>query len=144
VVNFDVVRAQKEYYQKYVALKESGTVLDESQEAILFTKILQMQTVYDIRSIVFCSDDEFYVSKTPTGYAITGFYELNSNNGTRIRKPFNVTVCKNQGLWYPSVQYVAADTKSGSNFIILWILLSLGCTFMGIVMYFLISVEIGF
>lgn len=137
---FDVVKAQEEFTREYSNLRNSVEGIDDTQEAILFAKILLKQKTYTNENIIFCSDNEFYVAKNPAGFAITGYYTL----GCSSKKiPFNITVCKYHGLWYPSKEYVAADTKSCSGSILIWILLSLGCTLMGILMYFLISAAIG-
>ena len=136
---YNIQQAQKEYNEEIVLLKNSGTYLSEAQEAICFAKILIKQTTYSRENIVFCNDSEFFVSKTPTGYDVVGYYIRNI--GTK--NPFTVTVCKINNLWYPSKKYIAADTKSCSNSILLWVLLSLGWTLMGILMYFLMSAAIG-
>lgn len=136
---YNVQNAQKEYSEKITEFKENGIELSESQQAIIFAKMLVKQTVYSVADTEFCNDNEIYVSKTPTGYDVVGYYI----DYLGKRCPFNITVCKINELWYPSRRYIAADTKSCSGYILLWILISLGCTLMGILMYFLMSAAIG-
>lgn len=134
--NSYIQQAQYEFSNELKALKENGIDLNEKQKAILFTKSLIRQTR---GNVTFCNDNEFFASKTPTGYDVVGFYFDQQWQKT----PFSITVCEQNGLWYPSKRYVAADTKSCSGSVLLWILLSLGCTLMGILMYFIISAAVG-
>ena len=136
---YNIQQAHEEYNKEIVLLKNSGTTLSEVQEAICFAKILIKQRTFSRENIVFCNDSELFVSKSPTGYDVVGYYI--KTPGTK--NPFTVTVCKINNLWYPSKKYIAADTKSCSGSILLWVLLSLGCTLMGILMYFLMSAAIG-
>ena len=138
MADYLVEQAQNTYNSEFTALQSNGTVLSEPQQASLFAKILIKQTDHPNANILFCSDSELFVSKTPTGYDVVGYYLYNSE-----KKPFSITVCKINDLWYPSKRHVAADTKSCSSSIALWILLTLGCTLMGILMYYLISAAIG-
>ena len=137
--DYNIHQAQKEYSDEIRKYKENSIELNEKQQAILFAKILIKQTNYSNANIVFCNDNELFVSKTPTGYDVVGFYI----NYQGTKNPFNLTVCKVNELWYPSKRYIAADTKSCSASILSWILLSLGCTLMGILMYYLLSAAIG-
>lgn len=139
MTEYNVSQAQKEYLNKVIELKNNQIVINEKQEAILFAKILVKQTIYSNENMSFCGDNELFVSKTPTGYDVVGYYIINQG----IKKPFNITVCKVNELWYPSKRYIAADTKSCSGSILLWVLLSIGCTLMGILMYYLMSAAIG-
>ena len=136
---YNVEQAQKEYASEMKEHTENSVAFCEKQQAALFAKILIKQTIYSKEHLVFCEDNELFVSKTPTGYDVVGFYI----DHTGIKNPFSITVCKINELWYPSKRYVAADTKSCSGSILLWILLSLGCTLMGILMYYLMSAAIG-
>ena len=113
--------------------------ITEAREAVLFAKAMHFQQ-FGANNIVFCNDNEFFVSQTPTGYAVAGYYQY--PNG--YRASFNVTVKKQNGFWSPAASYVAPDTKSGSSFIWLWILLMFGCTMFGIIMYYVMSAAIGF
>lgn len=136
---YNIQQAQKEYNDEMILLENNGIELNEYQEAACFAKILIKQTVYSYENLVFCKDNELFISKTPTGYDVVGYYIGHKET----KNPFNVTVCKVNNLWYPSKKYIAADTKSCSSSILLWVLLSLGCTLMGILMYFLMSAAIG-
>ncbi len=138
--NYNVPAAQNIYLQM---LSQQTTPLSEAQEAVLFAKALQYQDIYYPNSVYFCSDNEFYVSPNPNGYAVTGYYDTMYQNGTSQRTPFSVTVRKTNGYWYPVKNYVGADTKTGSNFIITWILLMLGCTLVGLISYFALTAAIG-
>lgn len=131
----NIAQAQSDFAAE-ISQIEAGS-LHEEQEAIIFAKILIRQQIYNSHMITFCRDNEIFVSKSPAGYAITGYY---LSEGKKI--PFQITVCKINGLWYPAKQYDAPDTKSCSGYIGLWVLISLGCTLMGIVMYFLISAAV--
>ena len=135
---YNIQQAHKEFLNELERFKNNQIEFDEKQEAILFAKILIKQTVY-LNNVLFCSDNELFISKTPTGYDVVGYYV--SNQG--IKKPFNITVCKINELWYPSKRYIAADTKSCSGSILLWVLISIGCSLMGILMYYLMSAAIG-
>ncbi len=139
--NYNIPTAQNIYMQM---LSQYSYPLNDSQQALLFAKALQYQNGASPSNIVFAADNEFFVSQTPTGYAVTGYYDILSQGGVRNRVPFNVTVQKVNGMWYPSSNYVAADTKSGSNFIATWILLSVGCGIIGLASYFILSAIIGF
>ncbi len=130
---YNIPQAQKDFFFS------GGENLTEEQQAVLFAKILISQSAYGNGFLTFCNDNELFVSKTPTGFDVVGFY-LNSYNN---KIPFTITVCKIKNLWYPSKKYVSADTKSCSGSILLWVLLSLGCTLMGILMYYLMSAAIG-
>ncbi len=138
MAEYNIQQAQYEYYSEISRLNQAGIFLNESQEAVIFAKILVRQTTYSNEYITFCTDNEMYVSKTPTGYDVVGYYI--DNRGTR--QPFNTTVCKVNGQWYPAKRYVAADTKSCSSVIVLWILLMLGCSVGGVLMYYFISAMI--
>lgn len=137
VAGYNIPQAQKDLFDAYTAKRQQGITMDESQVAVLYAKILIQQTNRNISS--FCADNELYIAKNPSGYAITGYYL----DGSGKRVPFQLTVCNQNGAWYPAKNYVAADTKSGSNFILLWLLLMLGCTAFGIIMYFIISAAVG-
>ncbi|MBQ2940992.1 MAG: hypothetical protein IJD97_02020 [Clostridia bacterium] len=139
MTEYEVQQVQKKYGDQIAILKNSNVELNEKQQATLFAKLLVKQTTYSDEDIVFCDDNELFISKTPTGCDVVGYYKTSA--GTK--SPFNVTVCKINGIWYPSKRYVAADTKSCSSYIFLWFLISLGCTLMGILMYYLISASIG-
>lgn len=132
----NVERAQSDFAAE-ISRFSVGNLIEE-QEAIIFAKILVKQRIFNPQTITFCTDNEIFVSKSPIGYAITGYY---LSEGKKV--PFQITVTKTTGLWYPSKQYVSPDTKSCSGYIGLWILISLGCTLMGILMYFLISAAVG-
>ena len=136
---YNVGQAQTDYYNELEYLRSRGIILDENQQAVVFAKILVRQTAYGNPNVTFCSDNELFVSKTLTGYDVVGYYI----DYTGARKPFNVTVCKIENFWYPSKRYVGADTKSCSGSILLWILLMLGCSLAGILMYFIMSSAIG-
>ncbi len=138
MTGYNVQQAQNEYLNELTKLKNNQIELNESQEAMLFAKILVKQTIYSKEEVVFCSDSELFVSKTLTGYDVVGYYMYQGN-----KRPFNITVCKVNEAWYPSKRYVGADTKSCSSSILLWVLLSVGCTLMGILMYYLMSAAIG-
>ena len=142
--HFDLVKAQKQFNEMYESLKSSCGTVSESQEAILFAKALQLQTAQSPDHVKFCSEGEFFVSSTLTGYAVTGYYDVCSPSGKCTRTPFNITVRKIDGVWYPSVKYVGADTRSGSNFIAMWLLISIGCTLVGLISYFIMKAAIGF
>ena len=137
MANYNIPQAQKELYDAYMAQKQQGIVLNESQLAALYAKILIRQTNRD--AVTFCADNELFIAKNPVGYAITG-YSLDANGK---KMPFQITVCNQDGAWRPAKDYVAADTKRGSNFILLWILLMAGCTIFGLIMYFIISAAVG-
>lgn len=139
--NYNVPAAQNIYMQM---LSQYNYPLNDSQQALLFAKALQYQNGVDPSNMIFATDNEFFVSFTPTGYAVTGYYDVVYPNGMRNRVPFNVTVQKVNGMWYPSTAYVAADTKRGSNFIATWLLLMLGCGIIGLASYFVLSAIIGF
>lgn len=142
MTNVSVSQLQETFNNEYILLKNKGIILNEEKEALLFAKILIRQRIYTNRNITYCADNEFFVSKNPAGYAVTGYYTFD-DDPSKKRNPFSLTVSKVNGLWYPSTEYVAADTKTGSSAIIIWILLSLGCTLMGILTYFIISAVIG-
>ena len=136
---YNVRQAQEEYARTIKTFKQDRNEPEEGQQAICFAKILIRQTVYPKEGVVFCRDNELFLSKTPAGYDVVGYFI----DASGAKRPFSVSVCKINGLWYPAKQYVAPDTKSCSASILLWILLSIGCTLMGILMYYLISVSIG-
>lgn len=142
MANFDLLRARSDFQYNCTMLRNQGIVLDEKGEALLFAKLLQLQISPDPANTTFCSDAEFYVNLTPTGYAVAGYYTLNGQNPSQ-RHPFQITVSKNNGFWGLASAYVAPDTKTGSNFLLTWVLLMLGCTFFGILMYFIISAAVG-
>ena len=137
--SYNIQLAQQAYAKELSELKCAGNALSESQEALLFSKILVKQADHSNKHITFCRDSEMFVSKTPTGYDVVGYYIDGEGN----KSPFSLTVCKVDALWYLSQRRVAADTKSCSSYIILWVLLSVGCTLMGIIMFYLISASIG-
>ena len=137
MADYNIPQAQKELYDWYKARQAEGTMVQESQVAAAFAKILIRQTNRNVAS--FCADNELYIAKNPTGYAVTGYYL----DGASKKVPFQISVCNQNGAWQPARKYVAADTKSGSSFILLWVLLCLGCTLMGVVMYFIISAMVG-
>lgn len=142
-MNYDLARAQSELEKEIIWHEKQGLVLDESKMAVIYAKALINQQIYANGEIAFCKDNEFYVSKNPAGYAITGYYIIQNRNATILKKPFNITVCNMNGQWCPAQTYVAADTKSCSGQIALWFLISVGCTLMGILMYYIISAAIG-
>ena len=137
MANYNVPQAQKELYDAYVAKRQQGVTLDEPQVAAMFAKILVRQTSRNVAS--FCADKELYIAKNPTGYEVTGYYL----DGSGKRVPFQMPVCNKEGAWYPAKKYVGADTKTGSNFLLMWILLMAGCTIFGLIMYFIISAAVG-
>lgn len=137
--DYFIQQAQNEFSREIASRTNNGISLSDDQKAILFAEILIKQTIYPQGNVTFCNDNECFVSKTPTGYDVVGFYWDYEGK----KKPFNLTVCHDNDLWYPSKRYVAADTKSCSGSILLWILISLGCTLMGILMYFIISAAVG-
>lgn len=132
-----IMQAQSQFLQEEQEMRLKGINFDERLQALLFAKLLLKQTFG--KSIVFCSDNEFFISKNPIGYEIAGYYSDYENS----KIPFSLTVCKTSERWYPSKQYVAPDTKSCSNSLWLWLIIMLGCTLMGIIMYFLISSSVG-
>lgn len=138
MANYDIARAQSDFAYNVNLLRNQGIVLDERGEALLFAKLLQLQVSPDPTNTVFGSDAEFFVSQSPTGYAVAGYYTLRGQ-----RCPFQVNLSKNSGLWTMGNAYVAPDTKTGSNFLLTWLLLMLGCTVFGILMYFIISAAVG-
>ena len=142
MANFDLLRARGDFEYNQTILRKQGVVLDEKGEALLFAKLLQLQISPNPNDTVFCSDSEFFVSQTPTGYAVAGYYTLRGQNPSQ-RYPFQQTVSKQNGYWGTAAVYVAPDTKTGSNFLMTWLLLMLGCTFFGILMYFIISAAVG-
>ena len=137
MADYNIPQAQKDLYDWYMAKQGEGVAVQEPQAAAMFAKLLIRQTSRNLVS--FCADNELYIAKNPSGYAVTGYYL----DGSGKRAPFQITVCNKDGAWYPARNYVAADTKSGSSFILLWVLLCLGCTAMGIIMYFIISAAVG-
>lgn len=139
MTELDVQQVQKNYWDQITILKKRNVELSEKQQATLFAKLFVKQTTYSNEDVVFCNDNEMFISKTPTGYDVVGYYK----DPTGTKSPFNVTVCKINEIWYPSKRYIAADTKSCSASILLWFLLSIGCTLMGILMYYLTSASIG-
>lgn len=141
---FNVPHAQQTYGQMYQAHCAQFGVPNEATEAILFAKALQLQNVYAPNGVRFCSDREFFVAPNPAGYAVTGYCEVQAANGAWNRVPFNFSICKQSGLWYPTAKYVGADTKAGTNFLIIWLLLMLGCTLIGLLSYYIMSAAIGF
>ncbi len=132
----NITKAQEDFKQRYS--QHNAGSLSENTEAILFAKLLIEQQILIPENAKFCSDSEIFVTKSPAGYTVVGYY-LYENK----RTPFKITVCKINGLWYPSKEYVSPDTKSCSGYIGLWILISLGCTLVGIISYFLISAAVG-
>ena len=138
MANYDIARAQSDFAYNVNLLRNQGIVLDERSEALLFAKLLQLQVSPDPANTVFGSDGEFFVSQNPTGYAVAGYYTLGGQ-----RCPFQVNVSKHNGFWTTANAYVAPDTKTGSNFFLTWLLLMLGCTAFGILMYFIISAAVG-
>ena len=136
---FNIAEARNIYKKLYAAEIQTNPAIDEVREALLFAKALYLQSIGK-ENIRFCDDKEFFVSKTPTGYAVSGYYE--DNIGGRI--PFNVTVKKNNGIWSPSASYIAADTKSITGFVWLWILLMVGCSLFGLLSLLFMKVIIGF
>ena len=139
MTDYNIQQAQNEYENEILKFKNASIELNDNQQAILYAKILIKHTICFKENILFCNDKELFVSKTPTGYDIVGYY-LDAQG---VKNPFNITVCKVNGLWLPSKRYVGADTKSCSNAILLWIIFSIGCTLMGILLYYLISLSIG-
>lgn len=140
MANFDLNRARNDFEYNCTLLRNQGILLDEKGQALLFAKLLQLQTSPDPANTVFCSDQEFFVTQMPTGYAVAGYYTL-GNQPQRI--PFQINVSKATGLWSTANAYVAPDTKTGSNFLLTWLLLMLGCTAFGLLMYFIISAAVG-
>ena len=137
-MQFNVVLA-REIYKKLCELEcEKNPSIDVNKEAILFTKALYIQ-LYGER-IIFCEDKDFFVSQTPTGYAVTGYYTQANN----VRVPFNITINKADNNWSPSVNYVAPDTKSVSCSIWLWLLLMAVSSLFGLISYLILKTCIGF
>lgn len=127
------------YNQLYAYERQFNANIDERREAVLFAKALYYhQNGSNI--ITFCNDNEFFVNLTPTGYSVAGYYQYQNGH----RSAFNVTLKKTNGFWAPAANYVAPDTKTGSSFIWLWILLMVGCSLFGIIMYYVMSAAIGF
>lgn len=139
MTDHNIQLTQNEYENEILKLKNAFIELNDDQQAILYAKILIKHTIYPTENISFCNDNEIFISKTLTGYDVVGYYL--DEQGTK--KPFHITVCKVNGLWMPSKRYVGADTKSCSGAILLWIIFSIGCTLMGILMYYIISISIG-
>ena len=139
--NYNIQAAQNAYMQ---LLSQYSVPLNDSQQALLFAKALQYQNVAYPANIYFAPDNEFFISDTPTGYAVSGYYDIVYPDTSRNRIPFTVTVNKFNGMWYPASTYVAADTKSGSSFLISWLLIMAGCGIIGLATYFVISAIIGF
>lgn len=136
--NFDIIRAREIYNSLYREEMQIGTVLTEEKEALLFAKALHMQLYGS--STVFCKDNQFFVNKTPNGYAVAGFCE--DSYGTK--HSFNVTVCKANGIWGLSANYVSPDTKAVTNSVALWVILMIGCSLVGLVSYLILKAIIGF
>ncbi len=134
--NYNIAMAQQNYAAEEFYYNQNGIVLTEQQQAVSFAKILIRQ---NNGNVVFCNDRELFVSKTPAGYDVVGYF-IDAFN---VKKPFNITVNKVNNLWYPAKRYVAADTKAGSNYILIFILISIGCSLMGLLSYFLISAFVG-
>ena len=65
MANFNGPQAQKELYDAYVAKQQQGVTLDEPQVVAMFAKILVRQTSRNVAS--FCTDNELYIAKNPTG-----------------------------------------------------------------------------
>ena len=116
--------------------------MTEQQEAIEFAKILIRQKVNPSYDVFYCADNEFFVTKNAGIFSVTGYYLFGPPGSATQKVPFNIPVCKVNNQWYPAKQYVAPDTKRGSNFIMLWLLLSIGSAIMGLIMYFIISAVI--
>lgn len=136
--NFNVTQARNIFNNLYLEESKINPCISESREALLFTKALYIQLLNG--NLDFCNDNDFYIKQTPTGYAISGFYI--QNNGIRVS--LNITVCKIDGQWSPSVNYIAPDTKAGTSCVTTWILLMLGCTLFGFLSYLLLKAMIGF
>ncbi len=133
---YNIEQAQRDYFAEEFRLGSAGIIMTEIQQAVLFAKILISQGK---PNITFCSDSDLFVSKTPTGYDVVGFY-FDPAYG---KVPFNITVFKANNMWYLSQRYVAPDTKSCSGSILLWVLLCVGCSLMGVLMYYFISFLVG-
>ena len=131
------------YNQMYRDRLLNGLEIDEAQEAILFVKAIYIQELEN-QKYCFCEDCEFFVEKNLNGYSVTGYYETVCDDGNKERTPFNLTVCKKDANWALSTKYVPLDTKTGTNFIVLWILLMIGCTLFGYLSYLLLKAMIGF
>ena len=123
--------------------ESKNTPVSEDKEALLYVKSLYMRQ-YGESNVQFSKDSDYFISKTPTGYAIAGIFVYKNSQGQLQKKPFNITVNKTNGVWSLSGKYVAPDTKSGSTFLWLWILLVIGSLLFGLVMYFIMKAVIGF
>ena len=134
---YNIELAQRELAQEIQRETRLAGELTESQCAAIFAKILVKQT--NPRIIAFCDEGDMYISKTPVGYDVVGFYI----NSFQQKTPFSVSVTQQNGAWFPAQKYVASDTKSCSSYIWLWVLLCVGCALMGMLMSFLISAAIG-
>ena len=137
-MQFNIVVAREIYKKLYELECEKNSCMNINKEAILFSKALYMQ-LYGER-IIFCADKDFFVSQTPTGYAVAGYF-IQANN---IKMPFNITVNKSGNNWSPSVNYVSPDTKSVSSYIWLWLLLMAGSALFGLISYLILKASIGF
>ena len=87
-MQFNVVFAREIYKKLYELEHEKNSCIDVNREAILFAKALHMQLYGE--KIIFCADQDFFVSKSPTGYAVAGYF-IQENN---VKVPFTVTVNK--------------------------------------------------
>lgn len=105
------------------------------QEAYTFAKALLLQQ--HGFNITVCNEEDAFISQTPTSVAVSGFY-----TEAGMRKSFSYTVAKNNGRWASSVAYQAADTKAGTNFVVLWLLIMDGCTLVGLLFYYLLNILI--
>ena len=136
--NFNVVQAREIYNSLCRNEINNNTILTEEKEALLFTKALHIQ-LYGPKT-VFCEDNQFFISKTPTGYAVAGFCE----DHYAEKHSFNVTVCKTNDIWNLSSTYISPDTKTVTNSVVLWVLLMLGCSLVGFMSYLILKAVIGF
>ena len=137
-MQFNVVFAREIYKKLYELEYEKNSCIDVNREAILFTKALHMQLYGE--KIIFCADQDFFVSKSPTGYAVAGYF-IQENN---VKVPFTVTVNKLDNNWSPAPTYVSPDTKSVSCSIWMWVLLMAGCSLFGLISYLILKASIGF
>ena len=136
--NFNVVQAREIYNSLCRNEINNNTILTEEKEALLFTKALHIQ-LYGPKT-VFCEDNQFFISKTPTGYAVAGF--CSEENETK--HSVNITVIKNNGLWGVASTYVSPDTKAVSSSVALWVILMMGSALIGLISYLVLKASIGF
>lgn len=135
-MQYNVAKAQEEFEKERIFLSPNN--VSEQDEAILFTKKLVEQSIPSSEILSFCQNGDIYVTKSLIGYTVVGYYfDINKN-----KHKFNVSITKVNGVWRLAKEYNAADTKAGSHFILLFIGLSIGCSLVGLLMYYLISLLI--